>query len=70
MRCEVDVVLLSCVVIRLSDGHRRWRECSASIFRVDSEDELLLPGYTVLEPTRLQCARDTSHTSTMNGKPC
>ena len=38
MRCEVVLVLVSCVVIRLSDGHRRWRECSAYIFRVDSED--------------------------------
>jgi hypothetical protein len=38
MRCEFVVVFVSCVVIRLSDGHRRWRECGASIFRVDSED--------------------------------
>jgi len=38
MRCEVVLVLVSCVVIHLSDGHSRWRECSASIFRVDSED--------------------------------
>jgi len=38
MRCGVVVVLVRCVVIRLSDGHSRWRKCSASIFRVDSED--------------------------------
>jgi len=38
MRCEVVVVFVGCVVIRLLDGHRCWREYSASIFRVDSED--------------------------------
>jgi hypothetical protein len=38
MRCEVVVVFVNCVVIRLSDGHRRWRECSDSIFRVDYDD--------------------------------
>ena len=37
MRCEV-VVVVSCVVVRLSDDHHRRRAYSPSIFRVDSED--------------------------------